>query len=108
MFDASNSMNAFWGGQRKIETATKLLGKTLSELRPMGELELGLRVYGHGTTHIPGQQNCDDTELVVPFGPNDPGKIEEALRRSKREERHPLPDPWKRRLTTFPTQKAGM
>ena len=81
VFDASNSMNAFWGGERKIETATKLLGKTLSELRPMGQVELGLRVYGHGTKHIPGQQNCDDTELVVPFGPQDPGKIEEALRR---------------------------
>ena len=81
VFDASNSMNAFWGGQRKIETATKLLAKTLSELRPIGQLELGLRVYGHGTTHIPGQQNCDDTELVVPFGPNDPGNIEAALRR---------------------------
>ena len=81
VFDASNSMNAFWGGQRKIETATKLLAKTLSELRPIGQLELGLRVYGHGTTHIPGHQNCDDTELVVPFGPNDPGNIEAALRR---------------------------
>ena len=81
VFDASNSMNAFWGGQRKIETATKLLGKTLAELRPIGELELGLRVYGHGTTHIPGRQNCDDTELVVPFGSNDPRNIEEELRR---------------------------
>ena len=81
VFDASNSMNAFWGGQRKIETATKLLAKTLSELRPIGQLELGLRVYGHGTKHIPGQQNCDDTELVVPFGPNDPKHIEAELRR---------------------------
>ena len=81
VFDASNSMNAFWGGQRKIETASKLLAKTLSELRPIGQLELGLRVYGHGTKHIPGQQNCDDTELVVPFGPNDPEHIEAELRR---------------------------
>ena len=81
VFDASNSMNAFWGGERKIETATKLLAKTLSELRPIGQLELGLRVYGHGTKHIPGQQNCNDTELVVPFGPNDPSSIEAALRR---------------------------
>ena len=81
VFDASNSMNAFWGGERKIETATKLLAKTLSELRPIGQLELGLRVYGHGTKHIPGQQNCNDTELVVPFGPNDPASIEAALRR---------------------------
>ena len=76
VFDASNSMNAFWGGQRKIETATRLLGKTLAELRPIGELELGLRVYGHGTRHVPGQQNCDDTELVVPFGSNNPREIE--------------------------------
>ena len=60
-------MNAFWGGDRKIETATNLLSQTLKELHHSDGLELGLRVYGHGTKHVPGHQDCDDTELVVPF-----------------------------------------
>lgn len=68
VFDASNSMNAFWGGSRKIETASNLLSETLKGLHQSPELELGLRVYGHGTKHVAGQQDCDDTELVVPFG----------------------------------------
>lgn len=67
VFDASNSMNAFWGGSRKIETASNLLSETLRGLHQGDQLELGLRVYGHGTKHVQGQQDCDDTELVVPF-----------------------------------------
>ena len=67
VFDASNSMNAFWGGNRKIETASHLLSETLKGLHQSDDLELGLRVYGHGTKHVPGKQDCDDTELVVPF-----------------------------------------
>lgn len=68
VFDASNSMNAYWEGQRKIEIATKLLGQSMEELYGIENLELGLRVYGHQTKHIPGQQDCDDTELVTPIG----------------------------------------
>ena len=106
VFDASNSMNAFWGGQRKIETATRLLGKTLAELRPIGELELGLRVYGHGTRHVPGQQNCDDTELVVPFGPNNPREIEEALRRVQAKGTTPIARSLEEAAYDFPDNKS--
>ena len=67
VFDASNSMNAFWGGQRKMATATALLSESLGALHQSESLELGLRVYGHGTKHVTGQQDCDDTELMVPF-----------------------------------------
>lgn len=68
VFDASNSMNAMWGGQRKITTASELLSESLKSLHGSEGLELGLRVYGHGTKHVPGKQDCDDTELLVPFG----------------------------------------
>ena len=68
VFDASNSMNGYWEGERKINLATSLLSQTLDELYGIDNLELGLRVYGHQTQHIPGQQDCDDTELVVPIG----------------------------------------
>ncbi len=68
VFDASNSMNGYWEGTRKINTAVDLLSQSLEELYGVDNLELGLRVYGHQTVHIPGQQDCDDTQLVVPIG----------------------------------------
>lgn len=68
VFDASNSMNGFWEKKRKIETATELLSQSLDNLRGKENLELGLRVYGHQTKHVPGAQDCEDTELVVSIG----------------------------------------
>ena len=68
VFDASNSMNAFWGGERKISAATSLLSEALQELYGIEGLRLGLRVYGHQTFVDRDGQNCEDTELVVPVG----------------------------------------
>ena len=68
VFDASNSMNAFWGRQRKWQVATELLSASLDSLYGIEGLELGLRVYGHQTRHVQGHQDCDDTELLVPIG----------------------------------------
>ena len=42
VFDASNSMNAFWSGERKITLATKLLSTSLAALYGTPDLELGL------------------------------------------------------------------
>ncbi|MBP6697708.1 MAG: hypothetical protein KA175_08830, partial [Flavobacteriales bacterium] len=67
VFDASNSMNAFWGNQPKINTARELLLESLSELDGRTDLELALRLYGHQTPIEPGKQDCDDTRLEVPF-----------------------------------------
>ncbi|MDG1158285.1 MAG: VWA domain-containing protein [Flavobacteriales bacterium] len=79
VFDASNSMNAYWGGERKINTAVRLLGASLEDLYGMEHVQLGLRVYGHQTKHIPGQQDCDDTELVVPISKGNNLVIKKAL-----------------------------
>src|SRR5688572_16827722 len=54
VFDASNSMNAFWGNQPKIETARELLLTSLKELEGKPNLELALRLYGHQTPIKPG------------------------------------------------------
>lgn len=70
VMDASNSMNAYWGNQPKINTARELLLKSLQELEGQPDLELALRLYGHQTAIQPGKQDCDDTRLEVPFGPN--------------------------------------
>lgn len=70
VMDASNSMNAFWSNQPKINTARELLLKSLKELEDQPDLELALRLYGHQTPIQPGKQDCDDTRLEIPFGPN--------------------------------------
>jgi len=70
VFDASNSMNAFWGNQPKINTARELLLKSLKELEGQPDLELALRLYGHQTPIQPGKQDCDDTKLEVAFSAN--------------------------------------
>ncbi|HRD52977.1 MAG TPA: hypothetical protein PKY96_10065, partial [Flavobacteriales bacterium] len=67
VFDASNSMNAFWGNQPKINSARELLLKSLQRLEGQPDLELALRLYGHQTPIQPGKQDCDDTRLEVPF-----------------------------------------
>src|SRR5690606_15452404 len=79
-FDASNSMNAFWGDRPKIETARELLLASLKELEGKPNLELALRLYGHQTPIKPGQQDCDDTALEVPFSPNSIPDIRSTLR----------------------------
>jgi len=81
VFDASNSMNAFWGGKRKIEVATQLLSESLSGLYGIPGLKLGLRVYGHQTKFVQGEQDCDDTELVVPITEGNNLIIKRALER---------------------------
>ena len=70
VMDASNSMNAFWGNQPKINTARELLLKSLKELEGQPDLELALRLYGHQTPIQPGKQDCNDTKLEVPFSAN--------------------------------------
>ncbi len=68
VFDASNSMNARWQTQRKIEVARKLLKQSVDELQGKENLQLGLRVYGHQSSINDGEQDCDDTKLEVPLG----------------------------------------
>ncbi len=68
VFDASNSMNARWQTQRKVEVAKKLLKQAVDELQDKENLQLGLRVYGHQSAISDGEQDCDDTKLEVALG----------------------------------------
>lgn len=79
VFDASNSMNAFWGNQPKINSARELLLQSLQRLEGQPDVELALRLYGHQTPIRPGQQDCDDTRLEVPFGPDRIPEIRKKL-----------------------------
>lgn len=70
VFDASNSMNAFWGSKTRLEVARELMMKSLDELEGLPDLELALRVYGNRSPIQAGKQDCDDTTLEVPFSAN--------------------------------------
>ncbi|MCH2230854.1 MAG: VWA domain-containing protein [Crocinitomicaceae bacterium] len=67
ILDASNSMNAKWGEQTRIEAAKELLAKTVDDLHDVENLEIGLRVYGHQSPITATFQDCNDTKLEVPF-----------------------------------------
>jgi len=68
ILDASNSMNARWGDQTRIEAAKELLAKTVNDLHDVPNLEIALRVYGHQSPITATFQDCNDTKLEVPFG----------------------------------------
>ena len=83
-------MNAFWGQRRKWDVARELLSASLDSLYGQEGLELGLRVYGHGTKHVPGQQDCDDTELIVPLGPGRNLIIQQELKKLRAQGTTPI------------------
>lgn len=80
ILDASNSMNANWGGQTRIEAAKELLVKTVDSLNGSANLQIALRVYGHQSPITATYQDCNDTKLEVPFGPDNFMKVRNKIR----------------------------
>lgn len=80
ILDASNSMNANWGDQTRIEAAKELLAKAVDSLEGTPNLEIALRVYGHQTPITANYQDCNDTKLEVPFGPDNYSLIKVKVR----------------------------
>ena len=82
IFDGSNSMNAQWQKSSKIKVARALMLQTLDSLEKIDNIELALRMYGHQTKIVPGQQDCSDTKLEVPFASSKTNglKIKDKLR----------------------------
>lgn len=79
VFDASNSMNAYWQTQRKIDVAKKLLKQSVDELQDKDNLQVGLRVYGHQSAISAGEQDCDDTKLEVYLGYKNGNQIKSKI-----------------------------
>jgi Ca-activated chloride channel family protein len=74
-------MNAKWdGNQTRLEAAKELLIKAVDSLRGTANLELALRVYGHQTLVTATYQDCSDTKLEIPFGPNQYDAIKLRIR----------------------------
>jgi Ca-activated chloride channel family protein len=67
VLDASGSMNATWGESgSRMEAAKKILIRLVDSLRANPSVELALRVYGHRYSRQ--SNNCQDSQLEVPFG----------------------------------------
>lgn len=80
ILDASNSMNARWGAQTRIDAAKELLAKTVDDIATIPNLEIGLRVYGHQSPITATYQDCNDTKLEVPFGKNNFGQVKARIK----------------------------
>lgn len=66
VLDASGSMNAQWGNdQSRMDVAKGILTRLVDSLRVNPKLELALRVYGHRYSRQ--SNNCNDSQLEVPF-----------------------------------------
>ncbi len=78
IFDASNSMSGQWEGAIKIDIAREILMDMVDSLEQMDNVEMALRIYGHQSPVPP--QDCNDTKLEVPFGPNNASRIRQKLR----------------------------
>lgn len=81
VFDGSQSMFARWESDAKITIAQRLLGSMLDSLEAIQSkhFEIALRVYGHQSPVPP--QDCNDTRLEVPFGPDNIPNIKKRLER---------------------------
>ncbi len=73
-------MNANWGEQTRIEAAKELLAKAVDSLQGSANLEIALRVYGHQSPITATYQDCNDTKLEVPFGPDNYTRIKNRVR----------------------------
>jgi Ca-activated chloride channel homolog len=78
IFDASQSMLGRWQSDTKFNIAKRIMSELLDSLAYVKNVELALRVYGH-QSHFP-PQDCKDTKLEVPFGPDNAAKIKGKLR----------------------------
>jgi len=63
-------MNGKWEGSTRVAIAKKLLARTVDSLRGIPNLEIGLRIYGHQSPVTATFQDCNDTKLETPFGPD--------------------------------------
>lgn len=80
ILDASNSMNAKWGAQTRIEAAKELLIKNVDSLAGSANLQIALRVYGHQSPITATYQDCNDTKLEVPFGPDNYTRVKNKIK----------------------------
>jgi Ca-activated chloride channel family protein len=107
ILDASNSMNALWGGsESRIEAAKDLLAKAVDSLRGTANLEIALRVYGHQSPITATYQDCNDTKLEVPFGTNNFDNVKNRIRTIEAKGTTPIARSLEAAAGDFPDQNS--
>jgi Ca-activated chloride channel family protein len=69
-----------WDKEQKMKVATRLMSNLMDSLKPIANLEVALRVYGHQFSVAAGNRSCEDTKLEVPFSYNNYEKIKSKLK----------------------------
>ena len=106
ILDASNSMNARWGKQTRIEAAKELLAKTADDLAGVPNLEIGLRVYGHQSPITATFQDCNDTKLEVPFAADNFSKVKNRVKSIQAKGTTPIARSLEAAADDFPDQTS--
>lgn len=77
LLDASLSMKNEWKGGTKWNTATNALIEIADSISTIGDVEMGLRVFGH--LYPEPDKNCRDTRLEVSFDTGNILKLKKKL-----------------------------
>lgn len=80
ILDCSGSMKEKINGRRKMDIARDALSRVIRDLP--NDIRLALRLYGH-RLQAGDKGDCQDTELVFPFGKVDKKKILETIQNSR-------------------------
>jgi Ca-activated chloride channel family protein len=105
LLDASGSMEGMWEGKEsRMEIAKKILAKLVDSLRANQHLELALRVYGHRFNR--SANNCQDTQLEVPFGAKNHNTIINKLKDITPRGTTPITYSLQQAAGDFPTAKG--
>ena len=78
LFDGSGSMYGVWEKEQKINIAKKVLTHLIDSLGNLPDVEIALRAFGHSSPK--SNQDCKDTRLEVPFGPNNKELMKEKIK----------------------------
>lgn len=81
ILDVSQSMGSSLSGYNKLEIAKRIIREAVDSLHSHENTHVALRVYGHQYHHT--INNCNDTKLLVGFGPNSDILIKSRLRELK-------------------------
>ncbi len=102
IFDSSYSMQARWESGSRMDVAKRLLGELIDSLAQVKEarVEIALRLYGHSKGYPP--QDCNDTRLVVPFGPDNHQRIKRVVQSLKPMGTTPIAIALERSVEDFP------
>lgn len=99
-------MNGNWGTQTRIEAAKELLAKSVDELAGTPNLEIALRVYGHQSPITATFQDCNDTKLEVPFGPDNFSRIKYRIKSIQAKGTTPIARSLEAAVEDFPDMNA--